>query len=352
MEDWRGRRAKIKHLVKSVAFQGFALSGLFHPKTKSECQTRPCETVPFFGHRVGKKEEMGLQAETRLAFHQPPPKYEKISDLHYFENGMAWNKGSLIERFSVQPIRISDLMRRPSNTFSEISSCAVVECDYVYSYGDWVHCYLSTILSTKPVDIPVLIPRHLAEKDYVRRDLKQANINWTAAEEWTKIRNALVLRKQNPVFYSSEQEVTAFRTAFSISPPPPSPGSVSYLGRFDLKGETVKRAFPSDAAAQYVDSIGGQVVRQSDLNTQSAPRYARDAETVIGDHGSGLLNILFWQPKTVIELVVNDWWVNNTLFIAAGMGVKNFGVIRVDGLTSNEIGEKIRMCQEFFGTKS
>ncbi|WP_227271800.1 glycosyltransferase family 61 protein [Roseobacter weihaiensis] len=351
MDDWRSPKARIKHLVKSGLFRGFARAGRFRPLSPSDNLTQPCETVPFFGHRVGTSAEMGPQKETRLAFCPPRPAYEEVPDLFYAPGGMAWVGGCLVEKFSVQPIRLSDLRARPPARAQTLPACAVVECDYLYSYGDWVHCYLGTLLSVGFPDVPVLIPQALAQKSYVRRDLDRAGINWIAATGWYHIEKAFVLRKPNPKFYFSPQDVAAFRTAFAVTPTPPTPGSVSYLGRFDLTGETVTRQFPSDAAAAYVRSIGGRVIRQADLNTTTAADYGQEAETVIGDHGSGLLNIMFWAPSTVIELVVDDWWVNNTLFVAAGMGVRNFGVIRVDGLCAAEIGTRIEACQAHFAAQ-
>jgi hypothetical protein len=171
-----------------------------------------------------------------------------------------------------------------------------VECDCVYSYGDWTHCYLGTILSADFPDVPVLIPRHLTRKSYVLRDLEQAKINWIATDVWTNIKRAIVLRKPNPLTYWSPHDVTAYRKALAIQPIAPVSGSVSYRGRFGFEGETAERAFPSVAVAEYVGVTGGRVVNQADLNTATAHTYADYAETVIGDHGSGMLNILFFIP--------------------------------------------------------
>ncbi len=60
---------------------------------------------------------------------------------------------------------------------------------------------------------------------------------------------------------------------------------------------------------------------------------------------------MFWKPRTVIELVVNRWWVNNTLFVASAMGIKNFGVIEVDGLDTPQISEKIETCLAAFAVR-
>ncbi|MFZ3585479.1 glycosyltransferase 61 family protein, partial [Loktanella sp. DJP18] len=349
MDDWRKPKTKAKDAFKSFILKGLSISGRFVEVSKTEKKTAPRETVQFYGHRIGEIGDTAVHQETRLAFNATRPDYEISENLSYSENGMGWSGGRLIEKFSVHPLRLADFRHQPQQDATIIATCAIVECDYVYSYGDWTHCYLGTILSADFPDVPVLIPRYLTEKSYVLRDLGKAKINWIATDGWTNIEHAYVLRKRNPLFYWSRHDVIAYRKAFDIEPTTPVPGSITYLGRFDLGGETIHRSFPSEVVAKYITSIGGRVVNQEDLNTETSHNYAEQAEIVIGDHGSGMLNILFWQPKTVIELVVDDWWVNNMIFTAYGMGVENFGVIRVDGLSADAIGELIKECLESFG---
>jgi hypothetical protein len=113
MDDWRKPNTKIKRAAKDVLLRGFALSGRLGAVTKAENRTTPRETVQFYGHRVGEKADMTTQEETRLAFSKARPVYQEVSDLSYSENGMAWQSGRLEEKFSVRPIRLTDLQRRP-----------------------------------------------------------------------------------------------------------------------------------------------------------------------------------------------------------------------------------------------
>ncbi len=348
MEDWKTPKSRLKGAIKSAVLKGLSVSGRFEALDAADKKTVPCEPVQFYGHRIGEAGGMGLHTETRIAFHQKRPDYEVVENLAYSETGMGWSGGRLVERFSVTPIRLADFRHRPQPNATTITSCAVVECDCLYTYGDWTHCCLGTILSADFPDVPVLLPRFLAQKCYVRRDLEKAGINWIATDGWTDIKRAYVLRKPNPLTYWSKREVIAYRKAFAVNPVAPLEGSVTYLGRFEVEGELRHRAYPSAEVAAYIASIGGKVVKQADLNTGTAPAYAAQADVVIGDHGSGMLNTLFWQPRTIIELVVDDWWVNNTVFAAHGMGVENFGVIRVDGLSSVAIGDLIAECLDSF----
>jgi hypothetical protein len=58
--------------------------------------------------------------------------------------------------------------------------------------------------------------------------------------------------------------------------------------------------------------------------------------------------MLFWQPKTVIELFVDNWWVNNNLFVAKYCGVENYAVLAVDQLSKSQIEEKITDSLSYF----
>lgn len=353
MKDWRSPGAKIRGALRTPLFHLAMLHGVLDAQTPEDLATVKREEVPFFGNRPGVPGPLGWHREHRRAYREPRPVFEIAHDIFYSRRGMAWRGGRLVERFSVLPITMNNILASPPKAHClTIPRCAIVQSDFVYSYGDWVHCYLGVILSADFADVPVLVPDYLAAKSYVQRDLAAAGIKYIVANDWVRIEECFVLRKRNPLSYWSPVNVQDFRNRFPISTDDPRPGSLLYLGRFDLTGETVARRFPSDRVAAYISSVGGEVVNQSELNTLSAPRFGRHAETVVGDHGSGILNIMFWRPTTVIELVVDRWWVNNSLFVAAGMGVRNFAVIEVDGLSVEEIGEKIQTCQELFAERS
>lgn len=344
MKDWRKPGARVKARAKNALLGCLAAIGRYEGKAEIEKTLVPANTVQFYGHRIGNGSECSVHEETRLVFKHKPPDTEVIKNLIYSETGLAWLNNRLVERFSVQPITVKGLFNSPPRKLNSIETCVVVECDFAYSYGDWTHCYLGTILSADYPDIPVLIPSHLARRDYVVRDLNRAGVRWIPAKGWTEIGEAIILRKQNPFFYWSAREADSYRKAFNVKPDTPDKKSITYFGRFNLVGETIPRPFPSGEIAEAIGKIGGRVVQQSVLTCNTAHLYEHQVETVIGDHGSGMLNILFWQPRNVIELVVGDWWVNNTLFVASSIGVKNFAVLRVDNLSGGEIMDLINKC--------
>lgn len=351
MDDWRSPKAKMKQLVKSPLYALAVQTGRYVRQPPSQQETVQKEATTFFGDRPGTDGPMTTHEERRLDFKVARPVYETLTEIAYSPTGMVWRKGSLLEQYSVLPVKIGDLFRRPPvRAAHRLERAVIVQTDFVYSYGDWVHCFLGVLLSAPRMDVPVVIPGSLAAKGYVRRDLKKAGIDYVSSEGFTSIGEAIVLRKQNPYFYWKPEDVAAFQRAFVSEPQDPAPGSLMYLGRFDLSGETISRHFPSQTVANFVASKGGFVLRQAELTTETAADYTTHAETVIGDHGSGMLNIMFWKPRTVIELVTNKWWVNNTLFVAKGMGIENFAVIEVDNLTEAEIGEKIQGCLDFFSS--
>ena len=245
------------------------------------------DSVPFFGHRVWQEGAGGCR-ETSLSFVHERPVCESVSGLAYSPTGTGWVGGQLIERYSVSSVRLEELRARPPAAPEKVLECVVVECDSAYTYGDWTHCYLGTLLSVDFPDLPIFIPHHLAQKSYVRRDLDRAGLRWITAEGWVEIEQACVLRKPNPLTYWSAHEVAAYRHALSIQPETPEPGSVSYLGRFGFQGEIHARPYPSEVTAKAVRTMGGTIINQGDLNTSTAHRFSEHAETVIGDHGCSI----------------------------------------------------------------
>ncbi len=185
------------------------------------------------------------------------------------------------------------------------------------------------------------MPSDLAAKPYVRAELGALGIDYRVAKPWLRIRTAHVLRKWTYLQFWDRPPVTAFRRLLAPERLAPDHGSITYLGRFDIASEGFSRRYPSEQVAEAVKAIGGTVLEQKVLNVATAASYGRTMETVIGDHGSGLLNIMFWEPKTVIELVTRDWWTANTLFVAREMGIRRYGAIYVDGLSAGEIKAKL-----------
>lgn len=349
VKDWRRPISRARTKLKDALLAMLQASGQYTPKSSSELTTIRGVGVPFFGERPRSNAGLCDQIEHIRLFANPRPEFETVSDLYYGPTGMAWHNGRLIERFSLRRPSVKEALNRPDTDGARfIERATVIECDYPYSYGDWVQAYLITVLMASEIQGPVIIPAHLARKSYVERDLKICGIDYIESDRWSHIGKATILRKRNVGLSWCLPEVDAFRSAFDIDAVEPTMGSLTYFGRFDFPGEIDRRGFPSETVAEVVARLGGRVERQASLSPFTAPNFASCVETVIMDHGSGGINAMFWRPKTLIELFTGNWWSNNNLFSAYHCGVKNHAVLNVDGVGEEEIQRKIKVTLAHF----
>lgn len=347
MEDWRDPRTKAKAAIRSRLLQGLVRLGRLEQAPAADRSHVQEAGVQYFGDIPNDGAGLRPREQHRRVLANPPPSIERAGPVDYSPTGMAWAGGRLIERWSVRTPSFGDVLAGPKAS-RRVNEGVIVESTVNVTYGDWVHTILGTLMRAAPLPAPLFLPPRLTEKSYVARDLKMAGIRYETADSWTRIENALVLRKQTPLTYWTRDDVVAYQRLFAPERETPAPGSIAYFGRFDLESEVKARRFPSEATGEAVKRLGGSVHEQQGLTPETAPRYARQVETVIADHGSGVLNIMHWRVKNLIELVVDNWWTNNTLFVAPEAGVENIAVIDVDGLSADEIEAKLRTCLDVF----
>ncbi|MBB4658177.1 glycosyltransferase 61 family protein [Parvularcula dongshanensis] len=341
--DWRDRSVKARATIaaKKALAALHARTGRLEPRSPADMATHRVETVSFLNVIGGEPTDA---SQGRLAFDRRRPQTEEARGLFYSPAGMAWHHGALRERWSIRAPSAREILARPPARARTVRRAAIVESDLPYTYGDWVHAVLGPLLAGPALDRPLLLPGFLAEKGYVRRDLATAGIDYEAMTDWVRVEDALILRKTFPLQYWAPEHTAAYRSVFEPDPPEPAPGSIVYLGRFDLKSEIGRARFPSERVAEAAGRLGASVVRQETLSPETSRALAGGVETVIGDHGSGLLNMLHWRPKAVIELTVDGWWVNNNLFVAKQLGVEDYAVLPVDGLGAEEIEQRLQAC--------
>ncbi len=350
LQDRRKPTVKLRNTVKGLALGPASAMGVLRRTPASAQRRKAGVAVQYFGDTLNYDGPTRMHEQRLVEFETPRPLFETRANVFYSPSGMAWVDGALHQAYSVRMPSLLEILRRPKAKAAVIDEAVIVECDYPYTYGDWVQTYLGTVLCAEPLGAPLLLPAFLAKKDYVARDLKRANIDYIVADEWRCIRRAKILRKQTPLLYWTEREVDAYRAKLAPVRPEPEPGSITYLGRFDFVGEAATRQYPSEVVATIVTKLGGRVLRPEDLSSDKAATHARYTETVIADHGSAVANILHWRPKNVIELFLNDWWPNNNLFLAHHCGAQNIGAVRVDGRSPEDIEWRIRACLDHFGT--
>ncbi len=330
--DWTHPLVRAKNIVAGPLRRALAHTGRWTPRTTAEIDTVQTETLMPTGDKP---------AQRRLVYAAARPEREVFQNLTYTPTGMGVVDGKIVERCSVRAPSIPDILKTPRHAAVERPRGTIIEAETPYTYGDWVGDFICALATSENIVEPLILPAFLAEKSYVKRDLKALGLSYVAATEPIRIATATVLRKRLPSYYWSHREVTAYRKAFSITPPQPQEGSTIYLGRFSAISESVQREYPTEAVAKIIKSVGGVVFDAREASPDKFNDIAAQTETVIADQGSALFGVMHWRTKNVIELTRRDWWHSANLFIAKASGVRNYAVIAVDGLDDAALRRRI-----------
>jgi len=284
----------------------------------------------------------------RVEFKTPRPREEEVKNLLYTPGGMGWLKGTLYEKYSLQAPALKDLLNQPNlKDAIAISEGTVVQVQTPFTYGDWVSEHLMCLASAMPLRAPLLLPKHLMDKSYVRRDLKKMGIEAIAVERPVLIRRAIVVHKTRPSHYVTHQEVEAFRRTFRLQPVQPRQGSILYLSRLGVKSESPAtqgqndRTFPCEMAIEVMQAMGAKIVYTKSTTFEEYCGLASEAETVVVDFGASLFNLLMWNTKKVIVLFTDDWWDGFFLFLSQALGIDHRILIRVDNITRAELRHQL-----------
>lgn len=328
--------------MKETILFAARIFGRFAPYNASDKRTKGTSPVTFFGERPDG-DTFGELVEHRVAFEKHRPYCEQVSNILYSPSGIAWVDGTIVEKYCIRNPSIREILERPPRYIEkQIDVATIVESDFPYSYGDWLHCYLGSILtSAERVKGPVVIPATLHQKPYVQRDLAIAQTEYLPADTWVRIENAVVLRKRNFGFIWDQEYCSNFISKFAPARPEANPGSMIYFARRQSQGEAVARTFPTDLVAAVVESLGGTVVDQANFSPEFSKQIATSCDIVIMDHGSGGTNIMYWKPRLVIELYVNQWWNHNTLFVSDALKNGKHAVLDVESLSTEKLREKL-----------
>lgn len=271
------------------------------------------------------------RVQRRVRYAIPRPATEMARDVIYCPSGHAWHEGALIERFSIRAPSLVEALKRPRSGQAEpIAEAWLIESETPYTYGDWVGDGIRALVKADPRIGPVLLPKFLAEKSYVRRDLERLGLTWISADRPFRIAQAHVLRKQVPSYYWGPDEVAAYRSRFAIKPVPPRPGSLVYLSRENIVSEAIPRSYPSRQVAQIVERLGGTVFDTRQASPEAFRDLATEVDTVIADQGSAIFGVLQWQTRRILEITTEHWWHNSNLFLSKGAGVEAYAVLVSD----------------------
>ncbi len=339
IKDWFGFK------LGNYLLNTMEATGSFRPITAAEMRIAPREHAPFVGdipRQAGTEHYQPLEV-----YRIPRRGQEEVRDLLYTPRGMAWAGGTLHERYSIRKPVLEDLISPPfPRAKASIPRGTVVQTQFPNTYGDWVGEYLMTLATSLPIRPPLLMPRHLMERPYVRRDLARLGLETMVVERPVLVHEALVLRKTHHFWFFTADQVAAYRRAFRIDPPRPRPGpgparSCTSPAKGEKSEYKNERAYPSETTAEIMAELGAKTVLARETSQEQYAALAGEAETVVADHGSAICNLLFWDTRNVIELFSEGWWNSYFLFLAKGAGVENYAMIRVDDLDRSELRRRL-----------
>jgi len=298
------------------------------------------EAVPFAGDLpavAGK-----VLSQNRLRYTRPRPDTETVEDLIYTPAGHAWQRGKLVERFSAVSPSLKQVLAGPPRPARTLDEAWIIESESPYTYGDWVGDHIRALVMAAPGIGPVLLPRDLGHKSYVKRDLAALDLTLDVADAPVRIKRAHVLRKVLPSYYWGPPEVAAYRARFDVKLVPPRKGSLIYLSREGVQSEAIHRPYPSRQVAGIIRSLGGEVFDTRQASPEAFARIAENVETIVADQGSAIFGVLQWQTRTLIEITTDHWWHSANLFFSKGAGVENYAVLVCDRYDDAALDQRLR----------
>lgn len=216
---------------------------------------------------------------------------------------------------------------------SQVNEATLVSVEHGITYGDWVAEYINTLIHAMPLASPLLVPVRLRSRPFVERDLVALGIDFRFIDRPTFVRQATVLHKRRYLGRWTKEDVAAYRAAFGITTEPPRRGSLLYLSREGVPHlqHHPTRVYPNAEVGALVASLGGRTLKTQQLGLKDFVNARTEAETVVADHGSAMVNLQLWETKNVIELVTDGWWDPSMMSVAKSSGVRNYAIVRVSG---------------------
>lgn len=328
----------MKQAIRSAILFACRISRRYTPFEEHELRTVRCEALPYIGD-VPANSTGDEQCHVRYRHDFEVPREPRVSvrDLLYTDRGMAWVDGSLHQRYSVQAPRVMDLALRSLPRHASVLDRATIIHSYSpYTYGDWFLEHLSTLFLAGRIDSPLLLPRFILEREYVRRDLALLGLEAIPVDSPMLIREAVVLQKTIVSCHWTTREAAACRQAYRVEPVEARPGSIIYLCREGESAASVNRTHPHQLLVAVMEDLGIRVVRAASTTFEEYRSLATSAETVIADHGAAMCNLAFWGTKNVVELYSNTWWSAYFVFLGKALGVSNYALVSTDGLVASD----------------
>lgn len=340
-----GLKAHIRKAVRQLALSGCALAGRYEPFRAADLETCSAERVDFEGDlpRLAGP----VRNQYKLVYVRPrDPVIWADEKVLYTARGQAWSGGTLRRRHSIRDPSPRELAAGPGSPTARLPVATLLQCEYPYSYGDWVSEGLLSLAAVEPLDMPLLLPDFLARKAYVQADAKRLGFECRAVESTVQIDRARVLQKTYPLMNVPTDGIRQLRARLGLRPPDPRPGSLLYLSRAGETSEVFQRHMPHDVIEPVMRQLGARIVHCRDWRYDDYHRLAEDAETVVADFGSAAFNLIQWKTRRLIQLYSEAWWDGWGLFVAQATGVSSIAMLCVDGIDATRLEQRLRRMLE------
>jgi capsular polysaccharide biosynthesis protein len=273
----------------------------------------------------------------RLVFAEPPPLISEVDDVTYTDSGLAWSRGRLERRYSLQEIGLRQVLETPQRPTARYERGTLLQSQTPRTYGDWMSEHVASLakalIAGRLVE-PLVLPSWWYAKPYVQRDLRRLAIRAVAVNGAASIERATIINKTRPGHWWTREEAEAVRAAMKIVPIATDVGSALYLSRSGFVGEGPQRRIDNDLIEAAMAAAGIQVVRTAGLSLEGYLAHAASAETVFFDHGSAIYNMLHWQTRRLVELFTPAYWDASFLIFADALGINDYHVWGVDSETT------------------
>ena len=274
-------------------------------------------------------------------------------DVTYTAAGNAWSGARLDTSLSAREFSSARAIFKDRLRFggSVMDQATIIQSQFPNTYGDWTSEHMKSIALCPEFPRPLVLGREFSGRSYVQSELGRLGIEYITINRSVLIRKATVLHKPRPVTTWDLGDAEAYRRLLGIVPPVPRPGSILYLSRQGVESEQKKadRDYRSDVIAKIVTALGGRVVQTAGMTLESFAELAGEAETVIGDHGAALFNILQWNTRNLIEIVTDNWWSRCFVFLGTSCGVANHAVVCCDGRSEADLHTTLAGHLQAFG---
>lgn len=328
-KPWQGRGRFIRQALKARAARLAPYDGYGDDELATEQFGPP---VPLLGDQPDHLRRRYAAAREQV---------RDVGETIYSPEGFCYRNGRLLRRGSIRDASTSLMFKGAPSPARELESAAILEMETPATYGDWTGGAIATLVGFSEPPATILLPKVLAKKSYVTRDLERLGFDWQSADEPVRIRRTHILRKTIPSYDWTGETVANYRRAFGVTPKPAEPGSLVYLARFGTASESFQRDYPSEAVAEIVKGEGGVVFDTRQASPEAFDELAPHTETLVADQGSAVFGVLQWQSKALVELFVNGWWHSANAFFAEASGVKHHEVIAVDRLSGDQFEQRI-----------